>query len=227
MAGVADSPSTISEFAAELEGRVEESLFAHVYQGDPPSRSLAQSEHLVAFVDLAPLVAGHLIVVPRQDVPSFASLSRAAWHDWQQLRIRLVELLTRQWAPPVLFEHGSTSAMRGSACITHAHLQLLPADIDLAQEMRTDGLDVFEVDDQRTLRDRADGRERPYFFVEAADGTAQCAWADDPPMPSQYLRRIAARALGLSDPEWDWGVVVRRELLRGTVRKLTPVVRDA
>lgn len=198
---------------------MEESLFARLYRGEPPRRVVAESEHLVALVDLAPLTSGHLIVIPRQDVPSFASLPVTAWQDWQQLRTRLVQMLGRRWAPPVLFEHGSTSAMRGSACITHAHLQLLPTDLDLAREMQADGLEVFEIADQRSLPERA-GRERPYFFVEAADGRARCAWADDPVMPSQYLRRIAARALSLPDPEWDWGAVVRRDLLRETVRRL-------
>jgi diadenosine tetraphosphate (Ap4A) HIT family hydrolase len=208
-----------SEFAAELTGQDEASLFGSIYAGNPASRHVMQSEHLVALVDLAPLVAGHLIVVPRQDIPSFAVLPEEAWCDWQQFRKRLVETLKDHWSRPIVFEHGSTSAMRGSACITHAHLQLLPIDADLVEEMQRDGLRPIEIADQRDIQARAEA-ERPYFFVETAAGRAWFSWADQPVMPSQYLRRITARALGLPDPAWDWGVAVRRDLLRETVSRL-------
>lgn len=207
-----------SEFGPELDQRPEDSLFSKLYGGDPPSRELARSEQLVALADLAPLVPGHLLVVPREYAPSFAVLPEPAWRDWEILRERLVDALKRQWADPVIYEHGSTGAMRGSACITHAHLQLVPGALDLVHEMEDDGLRVIQVRDQRDIRTLSDA-ERPYFYVEAA-GRGHFAWADDPQMPSQYLRRIAARALGLDDPMWDWGIVVRRELLRETVHRL-------
>jgi diadenosine tetraphosphate (Ap4A) HIT family hydrolase len=219
MSRMVEEPYGASEFTSELENRPEESLFGRVYQGDPPHRKVAETEHLVAFGDFAPLVAGHLLVVPRQNFPSFAALPEPAWRDWLSLRERLIAALREHWTRPVIYEHGSTSEMRGSACITHAHLQLVPAAIDLAAEMRADGLSVAEIPDQRTIA-RLGARERPYFYVERWDGEASFTWADNPAMPSQYLRRIAARALRLPDPGWDWGVRVRRELLRETVARL-------
>ncbi len=210
-----------SEFAAELSGRVAESHFARVYEGRPPSREVVRTEHFIALVDLAPLTLGHMLVVPRREVPSFAVLPEEAWREWKHLRARLVETLSERWTHPIQFEHGSTHAMRGSACVTHAHLQFLPAELDLAEEMRRDGLVVFDVSDQRDLVPLARGQERPYFFVETSDGRAHSAWADEPIMRSQYLRRTAARALGLPDPDWDWEAVVRRDLLRATVAELS------
>jgi diadenosine tetraphosphate (Ap4A) HIT family hydrolase len=208
-----------SEFTFELEDRPEESLFGRVYEGDPPHRKIAESEELVAFADFAPLLAGHLLVVPREDLPSFAILPERAWRDWLGFRERLVAALSEHWTRPVIYEHGSTPGIRASACISHAHLQLLPAAVDLAGEMRADGLVVAEITDHRDIARLSAGR-RPYFYVERWDGQACFAWADNPSMPSQYLRRIAARALTLPDPAWDWGVTVRRELLRETVARL-------
>lgn len=43
---------------------------------------------------------------------------------------------------------------------------------------------------------------------------------------SQYLRSVAARVLGLGDGEYDWAVVVRKQLLRATVHTLGPLVGD-
>jgi hypothetical protein len=71
---MAESGRADSEFAAELTGRVEDSLFGRLYSGHPGTREVMESEHLVAFADLAPLVAGHLLVVPRPPGPSQAAV---------------------------------------------------------------------------------------------------------------------------------------------------------
>ncbi|GAA3339492.1 hypothetical protein GCM10020358_23490 [Amorphoplanes nipponensis] len=34
----------------------------------------------------------------------------------------------------------------------------------------------------------------------------------------QYLRSVVGRMLDIPDPEWDWSVVVRRHLMRETMR---------
>lgn len=207
-----------SEFADELDGRAHLSVFGRIYEGDPPNRIIGCSEHFVAFVDLAPLVPGHLLVVPRRDVPSFAALPDRAWADWVSFRKRLADRLTRAWTRPVAFEHGSVDEMRGGACITHAHLHLLPAPVDIHAELRRDGLKVRKLDAECCLRSVA-ALNRPYFYVGDGDGD-WVAMADAPVMPSQYLRRAAARQLGLSGLDWDWGVSVRREYLRLTVEEL-------
>lgn len=211
----AEQIDTSSEFSAELDGHPEESAFGMVYEGNPPSRELLRMRHFSVFADLAPLTVGHLLVVPRTYVPSFAQLASDAWQEWEKLRNDLADAVGAAWGPALFYEHGSTGAMRGSACITHAHLQVVPMALDLASEMRRDGLEVLAVRNQRDVRGAA---ERPYFYVELAGGDAHLAWADAPAMPSQYLRRLVARLLGLPDPAWDWGVVVNRQLLRETLK---------
>ena len=210
---------TGSEFAAEIAGRTKASHFAAIYEGDPPSRIVAESDHFVAFVDLAPLVAGHLLVVPRVDVPAFAALSSTAWQDWEDFRETLFTALAAHWTNPVSLEHGSTESMQGGACISHAHLHLLPAEIDVVSEIRADGIQLSEINDQRDIPARP-GEERPYLYAGAADGSAGFAWVDQIQIPRQYVRKLAARALGLGDPDWDWEAVVDRALLRSTVTQL-------
>jgi diadenosine tetraphosphate (Ap4A) HIT family hydrolase len=205
-----------SEFHAELDGRHAAGHFADLYKGEPPCRVVGRNCHLAALVDIAPLTPGHLLIVPVIDVPCFARLGGATWEAWQNLREYLIPQIERHWTRPTMFEHGSSEQMRGSACITHAHLHMVPGDLKLAERMEADGLEVLEVADQRAIP-AAIGASRPYFYVESPDGQAHVAAADSPRRPSQYLRRIAADALRLPSDSWDWGVHIERARLRETM----------
>lgn len=213
-------PADESEFLPELTGRTDRSHFAAVYGGEPASRIVTESEYFAAFVDLAPLVAGHLLIVPRTNVPSFAAMPPEAWPDWERLRERLMLALAERWTSPAILEHGSTHQMEGGACITHAHLHVVPLDGDILAEMREDGLSFQRVADQR---DVIAEKERPYLYYERAE-EAWFTWADDRQIPRQYIRRVVSRMLGQTADAWDWGVVVQRELLRQTVRELRPLL---
>lgn len=180
---------------------------------------MAESRCFVALVDLAPLVPGHLLAVPRTNLPSFAVLPEDAWQDWRTLRERLSGALAARWSKPAILEHGSTYAMGGGACITHAHLHLLPLAIDFLAETRRDGMDMIEVADQRDILATGES-ERPYLYYESAADGAWFSWADEPVIPRQYIRRVVARVLGMPEQAWDWGVAVNRSLLRQTVAEL-------
>jgi diadenosine tetraphosphate (Ap4A) HIT family hydrolase len=207
-----------SEFEAELAGRVRESHFAAVYDGNPASRSVLETEHFVTFVDFAPLTVGHLLVVPRQDLPSFTVLPEDGWQEWIELRGRLRELIAEHWLRPTLLEHGSTREMRGGACVSHAHIHLVPIGTDLLAAINADGLEMRAVADQRGV---AQGQpERPYIYLETPEEECWHTWVDQHPIPSQYIRQLIARELGLAEPSWDWGTVVFKDLLRETVAVL-------
>jgi hypothetical protein len=133
----------------------------------------------------------------------------------------LRDALEAVWGPPMFFEHGSSPRMIGSACITHAHLHAVPLAVDLMKSFERDGFDVSDLRAEEEL-DKS-WRSVPYFMVEDQHGKAVIATPATPP-PSQYLRRELGRAVGIVDPEWDWDVVVRRDLLRETVTRLRGVL---
>jgi hypothetical protein len=58
---------------------------------------------------------------------------------------------------------------------------------------------------------------RPYLLC--SDG--ERSFVTFPPLGvrRQYLRSAAAEVLGIPDPEWDWSLVIRKDLLRNTVRR--------
>jgi diadenosine tetraphosphate (Ap4A) HIT family hydrolase len=207
----------MSEFSAELDGHTRDSHFSALYGGNPPSRVVAQTQHLAVLVDLSPLTEGHLLIVPRREVPAFADLDAPASADWDNLESQLRQRLTEEWRHPTIFEHGSSSKMHGSACITHAHLHLVPAALGLVARLADDGVQFLPVGGLDEVSE-AIGPDRPYLYVQEPGSQGMVAAADLDQRPSQYLRRQAAQALGLDEPDWE--VVVRHDLLRETVRRL-------
>ena len=211
-----------STFAAELDPSVQTSLFRELYAGSPRSRQIHNSASFVVFADLSPLKSGHLLVVPRRGIPSFAHLSEEEWQEWEEVRSVITERLRVVYGPVIAFEHGSTPGMAGSACISYAHHHLLPAEIDISGSFARDGLEVTRLEARAELR-ADEWRQAPYFAFESAVGEVFVARAvsTSPRPPSQYLRQEVGRALGIADPEWDWSVVVRKDLLRETVERLS------
>ena len=52
-------------------------LFCKIVSGDVPAEVVAENEHTVAFRDISPHAASHVLVVPREHHPDVASLAAA------------------------------------------------------------------------------------------------------------------------------------------------------
>ncbi|MBI1225129.1 MAG: HIT domain-containing protein [Bacteroidetes bacterium] len=44
------------------------SIFTRIIKGEIPSHKIAESEHFIAFLDINPVVKGHTLVVPKEEV---------------------------------------------------------------------------------------------------------------------------------------------------------------
>jgi histidine triad (HIT) family protein len=44
------------------------SIFSRIIAGEIPCYKIAENEHFIAFLDVAPLVLGHVLVVPKQEI---------------------------------------------------------------------------------------------------------------------------------------------------------------
>lgn len=47
------------------------SIFSKIIAGEIPSYKIAENEHFFAFLDIAPLVEGHVLVIPKLEVDRF------------------------------------------------------------------------------------------------------------------------------------------------------------
>lgn len=208
-----------TEFDAELTGEAAGSKFTKLYQGQPASRLVLSSPHFGVLVDIAPLVIGHVLILPRRKAFSFASLSDREWDDWVAVRKRVIDALVDEYGKSVtLMEHGSAPGVEANACILHAHMHVLPLPESVQFNFAQDGLSARPIDPARLRETVSPGSA--YFFAEhngRSAALAEVTRGNRP--PSQYLRRVVQRQIGDPD-EYDWGVSVEKERLRTTVRAL-------
>jgi diadenosine tetraphosphate (Ap4A) HIT family hydrolase len=200
-------------FCQELSGDPD-TEFRAVYAGDPPTRIIDRGRNFILMADMSPLCAGHLLIAPYRHYLSFAEAVRDHEHEVRHMVRRVFELYAPAFGEPVILEHGSTSAIDGSSCITHAHWHLLPLRLDdVHAVMAADGLGWSEIGGLDELAQS--GRDTAYFLC--ADRRRCRLYGPGRTRPRQYLRSVAGTILGIPDPEWDYAVVVRKDLLRMTM----------
>lgn len=96
------------------------SVFSKIINGEIPSLKIAESEKFIAFLDIEPLVNGHVLVVPKIEVDKFFDVP----NDY------LAEMLV--FAKPIA--HAIEKAFDCKRCgisvvgleVPHAHMHLIP-----------------------------------------------------------------------------------------------------
>ena len=108
-------------------------MFCEIVSGDAAADVVYEDEHVVAFLDRAPLFPGHVLVAPREHVVTLADLAAAEvgpfWLRVQHVSRRL---------PPLLDAEGTFVANNNvvSQSVAHLHVHVVP-------RRRGDGLRGF------------------------------------------------------------------------------------
>jgi histidine triad (HIT) family protein len=122
-------------------------IFSKIIAGEIPSYKIAENEHFFAFLDIFPLVKGHVLVVPKTETDKFFDLA----DDY------LKEILL--FAKPIA--HAIEKAFDCNRCgisvvgleVPHAHLHLLP--INNADDLNfTRGKIKLSSDELKEVQDR-------------------------------------------------------------------------
>jgi diadenosine tetraphosphate (Ap4A) HIT family hydrolase len=167
---------------------------------------------------MSPLCIGHLLLVSRDHYLGFADVLKDHELEVKDVLKRVLHQYRNTFGRHVVLEHGSSSDIDGSACITHAHWHLLPLEADAVHEMIfMDGLSCAELPDLRYLTTMAD-QGRSYFYV--GDSSRHRLYGVGKSMRRQYLRSIAGTLLGIPDPEWDYALVVRKDVFHATMSRV-------
>jgi len=200
-----------ADFCQEFDG-ITNVIFSRIYAGHPRSRTIMTSERFALIADLSPLTPGHLLLLPKAHFLSFAQVARHMPDELRRVFDLVTHLYSQTFGVPVILEHGSACNDDHNACVTHAHWHLVPVSgPDMVDLMREDGLRPVVVSDLAS----APWPDTPYYLVGHGGILHICHPAT--PMPRQYVRSLIGRWLGMQDPEWDYAVIVRHELLRETM----------
>jgi diadenosine tetraphosphate (Ap4A) HIT family hydrolase len=191
-----------------------------------PWRIVLDSSHFVVLMGLGPISVGYCILITKKHEPCYAALP--AEHIEEFLRVAsAVQASQRQvFGNSIFFEHG-----RNGGCLPpaydddlchHAHLHLLPADIDLAAAVRDD-FTVEALGSWQDLMDTTQSGSVPYLLIQ--DGDKLACVRDPQKLPGRYLRAKTAEKI-LGDPVYaDWQALPAYDIVRAGQAALRDTLR--
>lgn len=198
--------------------RKADTSFVRTYQGDPPSRHILTTENLALIADMSPLVAGHLLLLPKTHYLSFSPVIRNHRAELESFLEAVAPLYRRTFGDMLVLEHGSSIDSNGNACVTHAHWHLLPVDgAEVDRLIEADGLAYSDLAGLSELGSPL-WMSQPYFY-RGYDSRMR-VYEPSPATQRQYLRSVVAKTLSIETPLWDYALVIRKELLRETMLRV-------
>jgi hypothetical protein len=191
---------------AEFAGAHRENAFKELCDGLPfASRIVEETPRFVALPAFGQLVEGYMLLCARQHILSIgASLSEPGYtKELTALLLRVQERLRLLYTSrSILFEHGAAEPGGSIGCGTdHAHLHVVPAEIDLLPHIEREDLDWRPIRSLDRLGHLASLGNAYLYYVDVSGQGWVCTVQQS--FESQYLRKALARAVG--DPQrWDW-----------------------
>ena len=104
-------------------GNVPDCLFCRIVTGETAAHAVLETKDLVAFLDHRPVFKGHVLLVPREHVPTFADLPASLRDPFFSAGQRLAAAI-----PAALGAQGTFVAMNNtvSQSVPHLHLHVVP-----------------------------------------------------------------------------------------------------
>jgi len=174
--------------------------------------------------DLAPIVSGHLLVVPTQHHLSMASSSAHLLQQLEKHANRVASALRAAYDRETVFlEHGAMFPHDAGSCIDHAHWHCFPmpnTGYSVIESLKNSGYGGFSIDLDHLLAARA---ERKSYLLVRERGKTYFFPVDD--AQCQFLRFHIAEAT--EGGQWLWHHMYAtkrsREIFRETLSRLVKV----
>jgi len=183
---------------------------------DIDSRILHETDRFVVMADISPLVPGHVMIVPKAHILCYGAVEDTARDEFSGIVNATRTVVTEHYGPPVMLEHGTSPLAPVADHVTHAHLHIVPADIDIR-----DSLVNYNTTTIASLSDLSDwaARDEEYVYFESCAGERVVA-DRIVNIPRLFIRSEVAKRVGLPDPLWDWRRHILSDNLRSTVETL-------
>ncbi len=204
------------DFCKEFVGDSENS-FHRIYARNPDSRVLLHSDGFAVIPSLGQILEGYLLVLPIKHFKAVGDLPDDDLDEFVAVCECVGKILKNEYGRYVLFEHGTRSEGVGGCGIYHAHLHATPlASASDPIELLKLSFPYTEFANLNEIRKQSAGLPS-YLFYQ--DSNAKLYLFDTGPLPSQYMRKVLADALGQQD--WNWRNAGREERLLATIRRLS------
>lgn len=183
---------------------------------DIDSRILHETDHFVVIPDISPLVPGHVMIVPKAHILCYGAVEAAAQDEFLSIVNATRTVLSEYYGLSVLLEHGTSSLEPVADHVTHAHLHVVPAPIDIR-----DSLSNFHTTAIASIFDLSQwaARDEEYIYFESCAGERFVA-DRIVGIKRLFFRREIAKQIGIPDPLWDWRQHILTDNLRSTMATL-------
>lgn len=108
------------------------SIFTKIINGEIPSYKVAENDHYLAFLDIQPLVEGHVLVVPKKEVDYIFDLDDDTLSGLMKFAKSVAKKMDK------VLECKRIGVTVIGLEVPHAHVHLIPingvADMDFGQE---------------------------------------------------------------------------------------------
>jgi diadenosine tetraphosphate (Ap4A) HIT family hydrolase len=180
------------------------------------SRILHETDRFVVIPDISPLIPGHVMIVPKAHILCFGAVDDTARDEFSCIVNATRTILREYYGPSVLLEHGTSSLDPVADHVTHAHLHVVPAAIDIRDSLRN-----FNTTTIASISDLSHwaARDAEYIYFESCAGERFVA-DRIVGIKRLFFRREIARQIGIPDPLWDWRQHILTDNLRSTVATL-------
>ena len=109
------------------------SIFSKIVAGEIPCHRVAETEHCLAFLDINPVVRGHVLCIPKKEVDNLFDLDDALYTELQLFAKRVAAGL-RRVCPCI-----KVGVAVVGLDVPHAHIHLLPlnaaSDLDFTRHV--------------------------------------------------------------------------------------------
>ena len=217
---------------ADTHGKLVESICSFCDIGQFEERLIAKVDGFYVIATLGQITdGGHVLLLPIEHTLCMGAFTKEQVARGLKLSQKICRVLTREYKlqrfrellhPVTIFEHGIVGQT-----IKHAHAHFLPVIVNLTPRILNDfpGSAVERIKYVGQIQNLYADNPRPYLFWatgQSSDTKERVCW--NPPAPSQYLRIIAAGAIGRPERA-DWRRMDREldgRLRAETVRLLKP-----
>ena len=135
-------------------------IFSRIIEGEIPCHRVFEDDHVLAFLDVAPLSRGHTLVIPKEAKATMAELSDDAAAALGRVLPRICRAVCQATGATDynLLQNNGAAAHQA---VMHVHIHIVPrypdAGLDLGWEAGTLGPDAGEIADRMAELIGADG----------------------------------------------------------------------
>lgn len=173
----------------------------------PENLILDSSENFYVKSALGQFVSGYVLINSKEHIPNFSFLNS----EVKFLELEVLIAKTKKNIQNILgntdfiiFEHGSINKFCfntncDSKCIDHAHLHIIPTNIDLIKELKNS----FSNTQIKSISDIGKHKNKSYIYYSSSINNENYFFQITNFIPSQYMRQLICKNLQIPN-YWNW-----------------------